>query len=176
MYLLNTLTELETDLNNSNIVLNDHYLGKYIRYTLAENRVCKPITTDLASNNIPLIKIANNSDSFNIQQQQSFDIESRQKRITNLAGNPTMEREMETDSESSQNWKSVKTSNKKRKVMKSKKLCRIDYDLKPQDKWLLDKISPTNSFDLLPEEDNGPLEPAIKKKKIPLSRNHLQYI
>lgn len=40
----------------------------------------------------------------------------------------------------------------------------MDYDLDPQDKWLLDKIPPTNSFDLLLEEDDGPLESVIKKK------------
>ncbi|KAL2711946.1 nucleic-acid-binding protein from mobile element jockey-like, partial [Vespula squamosa] len=108
----------------------------------------------MASNNIPPIKITNNGGSFSIQQQSS-DIESRQKRITKLARNPTMESEIEPDSESSQNWKPVNSSSKKRKVMKSKQLRRIDYDSEPQDKWLLDKISLTNSFDLLQAVGNS---------------------
>lgn len=44
----------------------------------------------------------------------------------------------------------------------------MDYDLEPQDKWLLDKIPLTNSFDLLHEEDDGSLEPAINKKNYPI--------
>lgn len=85
-----------------------------------------PLT--IASNNIPSIKIVNNGGSFSIrsnlntktsqlitEQQQSSNIESRQ-RINKLASNPTIESEMETDSELLQNWKPVKTSSKKRKV------------------------------------------------------------
>lgn len=88
----------------------------------------------MASNNIPPIKIANKGGSFSIrsnlntktsepttEQHQYSDIEFRQKRIAKLARNPTIENEMETDSEFSQNWKPVKTSSKKRKVMYQKK-------------------------------------------------------
>lgn len=93
----------------------------------------------MASNNKPPIKIANKGGSFSIrsnlntktsqstrERHQSSDIESRQERIIELARNPTMESEMETDLEFSQNWKPVKTSSKKRKVMYPKKIHRMD--------------------------------------------------